>query len=167
MLLCLTYSQCIDAIQKQAVNIRSCHEPSPCLLTTLKSCALAMQSVSSGVCYIVAQCLGGILGAAGAFYSLPGIVLSLHYQHSLDITCIGVHHHTKKHLCHLHIVCPCLSPHPLPHTLIRIVMLLRHSSHSGSVTFVRLTEARLKLPTSCYTSDRDEVLIVCCCSTIQ
>lgn len=30
-----------------------------------------MQSVSSGVCYIVAQCLGGILGAAGAFYSLP------------------------------------------------------------------------------------------------
>ena len=31
-----------------------------------------MQSVSSGVCYIVAQCLGGIFGAAGAFYSLPG-----------------------------------------------------------------------------------------------
>ncbi|KAA6417977.1 MAG: hypothetical protein FRX49_12059 [Trebouxia sp. A1-2] len=30
-----------------------------------------MQSVSSGVCYIVAQCLGGIFGAAGAFYSLP------------------------------------------------------------------------------------------------
>ncbi|DBA90629.1 TPA: hypothetical protein ACH3X1_003857 [Trebouxia sp. C0004] len=30
-----------------------------------------MQSVSSGVCYIIAQCLGGIFGAAGAFYSLP------------------------------------------------------------------------------------------------
>ncbi|KAL3145082.1 hypothetical protein ABBQ38_001694 [Trebouxia sp. C0009 RCD-2024] len=30
-----------------------------------------MQSLSSGVCYIIAQCLGGILGAAGAFYSLP------------------------------------------------------------------------------------------------
>lgn len=109
-----------------------------------------MQSVSSGVCYIVAQCLGGILGAAGAFYSLPGILLSLYYQHSLGITCIGVHHHTKKPLCHLHIVCPSLRLHTLRHTLIRIVKLLRHSSHSGSVTFVRLTEASLKLPTSCY-----------------
>ena len=33
---------------------------------------LVLQSLSSGVCYVVAQCLGGILGAAGAFYSLPG-----------------------------------------------------------------------------------------------
>lgn len=33
---------------------------------------VCMQSVSSGVCYIIAQCLGGIFGAAGAFYSLPG-----------------------------------------------------------------------------------------------
>ncbi len=33
---------------------------------------MGVQSVSSGVCYIVAQCLGGIFGAAGAFYSLPG-----------------------------------------------------------------------------------------------
>ena len=33
-----------------------------------------VQSVSSGLCYIVAQCLGGILGAAGAFYSLPGML---------------------------------------------------------------------------------------------
>ena len=31
-----------------------------------------MQSLSSGICYVIAQCLGGILGAAGAFYSLPG-----------------------------------------------------------------------------------------------
>lgn len=31
-----------------------------------------VQSLSSGICYVVAQCLGGILGAAGAFYSLPG-----------------------------------------------------------------------------------------------
>lgn len=34
--------------------------------------AFLLQSVSSGVCYIIAQCLGGILGAAGLFYSLPG-----------------------------------------------------------------------------------------------
>lgn len=32
-----------------------------------------MQTLQSGVGYIIAQCLGGILGAALAFWTMPGV----------------------------------------------------------------------------------------------
>lgn len=51
------------------------------------------QSVSSGVCYIVAQCLGGILGAAGAFYSLPGALLPLRTWAHMAPIMLQLHHY--------------------------------------------------------------------------
>ena len=47
------------------------HDKAMCLYC-LHQRHCVVQSLSSGICYVIAQCLGGIFGAAGAFYSLPG-----------------------------------------------------------------------------------------------
>ena len=43
-----------------------------------------LQALKLGVAYIIAQVLGGVVGAAAAFTSLPGVVFDFVNQYSFN-----------------------------------------------------------------------------------